>query len=1491
MPKTKRSSITRSGTRRLGDEYQDLVALELLIDWLEHSDRYEWIEVEADEVGALDDVVALRSDGVMIYRQVKFAVHSNNLQDLWTWDRLLAQEAGKKHSFLQAWASSLKKTIQSNVPIDAALYSNRDAAPEVAQAFQKNGSSRIDFTRIPPATREKIVEQLDGEEQAQRFFQQFGFDINKPNLPELEERLKRRFTVLGGSNEGWLSLKEAVGTWVCNRELPPPDGRIRLIDIQQAALWHSVEGLAQNYSIPDDYVPLENFIEDFKQQILPNHSGTVVVTGNPGIGKSTFMSYLYSFFLEEKIPVIRHHYYLGSQDPTPGFRLDYLHTAQSLMHDLLYEHSQAIGNFRGENPRPEHLRKWITACGEYYAKHNRTFYILLDGLDHVWRETGTVTELTQLLDQLFPLPSGIAIIFATQPVDERYLPRVFLRHTPPRDKWVQVPRLDLPAVIKWVGKRVKGFPTQEELFRSPILIERLAQALYQKGQGHPLHLHYTLKTIQERNLAFTEETIATLPGCPHEGIIAYYKELWHGLSEGSQEIMYLFAATQFPWQRYDLAVCLDSEEQQHAKIYEDLRQVIHLLTSGDLGLQPFHSSIISFIVQNEEYSDYKMVLLQKTLFWLQQKAPSYWTWAYLWLIEAQIGNDTALYREPSRVWALNAIVAGRPYRHTLRLLRLSLECALKHGDLPRVIEVGLLHSYFYEIHPSHLDICERIRYPQLKLMEDTHLQASLLHNLEDLTDNELVLLAEDAFTREDQKTFNRCRRVVERRARYGQQHLSGGSYPSWQQHITPQLALVAMRNEASIINQVTQFIAANRDQGRSQEIAYLYGEHLYRYRNIEHLRKLLSFLRDIDEKEPSQRQALTREEISLLQRYVILLALEEDLEVDDVLLSEIEPDPLVALYAAIRSTPGYRPAVFDLPDHQLFNLKWHEAYEQKFELREAFYRAFFAFLANHLYSRGDVNGVWLQAPRTLIWVQHILQALNAYAVIVADNIHAATPIIFGNLFTKLSNIPLPKLNEDRVGYEYYKSVCEATVNIELDLAILSNAISGKSFINQAALQQALSSEYCDLDVFLQKIAIRQRRILERPAVQWLMSEQMTVAQTLIVPCAERAERFARLGECAALHEEWSMARQNIRVSADHMLAHGYHKDMLFYNTLGAVQRYAKNIPPEIFHAPLMVSWIKQLAPAVAAITNYTDGDETRHFPMEIAEVLGLVAPEKLYDYYEWQCAQGDHHQALSTLHVFLEKADLTQPVAQALALTAIDQQSLHLLTQRAAHGDEGARIVLTQQHAYLGSITSDSNTTKSPQLELDTNKVNAFDPEQYPPDKFIDYINECTGYIPKQNIESWVEFWVTKKKKAEVCQALMDADTRGIDIGCYDQLFNMMRALYGKDKAYPWLVKASIMDFGWNWHLSEQERAERRWQIIKAQYPTRWQEFLKDTLLQAPVWSSTSLSHYDFRRLIEYHIFMGQYEQARNLVEEMVIRSWELVSMLPLSTPEWVDVS
>ena len=79
---------------RAGFDYQDIVALDLVVKMMTHPDRYQWIQVERDDVGCLDDVTALKRNGEFVYWQIKFAVDPEAKGDSYTWKKLLEQEKG-----------------------------------------------------------------------------------------------------------------------------------------------------------------------------------------------------------------------------------------------------------------------------------------------------------------------------------------------------------------------------------------------------------------------------------------------------------------------------------------------------------------------------------------------------------------------------------------------------------------------------------------------------------------------------------------------------------------------------------------------------------------------------------------------------------------------------------------------------------------------------------------------------------------------------------------------------------------------------------------------------------------------------------------------------------------------------------------------------------------------------------------------------------------------------------------------------------------------------------------------------------------------------------------------------------------------------------------------------------------------------------------------------------------------------------------------------
>ena len=91
-----RQRRTRTGARRSGDDYQDLVAAKALLRILKHPSRYLWVKFEDREAGTLDDVLVLRTDDVVEASQVKFSTDALRPGDPLTWEKLLRQPEGKK---------------------------------------------------------------------------------------------------------------------------------------------------------------------------------------------------------------------------------------------------------------------------------------------------------------------------------------------------------------------------------------------------------------------------------------------------------------------------------------------------------------------------------------------------------------------------------------------------------------------------------------------------------------------------------------------------------------------------------------------------------------------------------------------------------------------------------------------------------------------------------------------------------------------------------------------------------------------------------------------------------------------------------------------------------------------------------------------------------------------------------------------------------------------------------------------------------------------------------------------------------------------------------------------------------------------------------------------------------------------------------------------------------------------------------------------------
>lgn len=1559
MTKAEQSRITRSGARRLGDEYQDLVALDALLDWLEHADRYEWVRVEADDAGALDDVVALRQDGRLVVRQVKFSTHPEAADAPWSWDVLLATSASKSgqptKSLVQKWAASQVELRLAWNNVDAAVVSNRGLAADVRSVVQPNGY--VDFSRLTPETLDVLIRQLGDTDAVRTFCTGVRFEVNWPNLDELEEGLRRRFARLGGTESGWLSLAREVRRWVIFRKEPPPDGHITLDHVRGAAQWRHLDALDQRFVVPDDYVlPSEAFHQRRIEQLRTLTSGQIVLTAHPGLGKSTYTSFIFRELRHLGVPVIRHHYFLSVMDRTSLQRLDHERAAEALMHDLAQFHRPALGELANRNPtpNPRELSAWLETCGRYYAGQGTALVVLVDGLDHVWRSLRSVTELDRLLGHILPAPEGVVVFLATQPVDDQKLPATLLRLVP-RNEWLSLPSLDEGAVGRWLQHHQSDLVPAGAQPLPKHLFERIVHAFFERSGGHPLHLRYTLRALLARRMPITQENVRALPACADEDITKYYSTLWRELPEESRSILHLLAACTFPWPSDGVLSCLDPDEARLDELVRARAQVAHLLDEDALGLRTFHSSLLAFVGDLPEHAAYAIRLRQRALAWLRTLAPHHWRWAYEWLVAADLGDSAPLVTGPSRAWAVRALAERRQPEDIESILSASISYALQRQDLPRAVTLGLLREYAHTIPEYYSETWEALLYAQLRVAPVAERLPARLHAVRrDLTDGAVAQLAESDTLRGDATSTRQCLSELRDRWKHGRTRPASGTQATWRAQVEPLLRALALPG-GSNAEDVIAVAVDNRPNGLTAGMAAMYAGWLRAYKNIGQLRAALGVAlsspttpqvaaqtgdvaqgtdpnqaaqtmsgssspsgsrrhtRDRrsrarpanDTTDGTQELTLQEQEQAGIIRHAVLLAFEEGLDLGDALrhTSGAVTDPYLALYSSLVGLDGLQLGSVALPPVEWVALKRYEEYERAEDMREFFYAAFVALLACHLKRDEARASAWLGTVDSYTWARRFTHHLDGVARACADQLRAGTPLSIRWFYEHLSSCPVPEnqTDFDDAARAYWRAATAAADELGLDLLCIAATRGGTPTITAAELDVVFASPYCDPPAWMRTYLSRRRPWMDTAAFDALLRYEAADLDGAIIPFPDRAARFGTLAAIAALHGRLEDADRHLVAAAENLLAHGPHKDLLFDSVLTAIERFQESGQAKANAGNAAQDgdgratvWLLSLAPAIAHVTEFTDGDETRHLPRYLAEVLSSTAPDLLPTYYAWLCEREETDNALAVLHAYLHVADLSQPVARGIAATALDDRSWAILDERASGGDLGAATVLDDLMAVFGTRPTYVPADRAARPELtDANgsgtapavSPSAFDPRHL--DEYLAALHVQGVWGRGDTLRDWVTYWCEQGQTQDVLLAVESAVERGIDVDCYDLIFERARRQNGKDAAYPWLVRAHMAAYGWYQYLSRREQTEQLWHSVKQLYAKKWFTFITDTIEQDKPWPGLTIGQGMIVRLVEYLLYMNQRDVAQQLIEHAVLAALELVSPVALPVPDW----
>ena len=237
----------RIGILRGSFEYQDLVAVEVLIRFLRDRDLYEWVQVEAEDAAyqAIDDVVACRKDGQLELTQVKFTPDPlrPDLSLSWEW---LTRRKPKGTSLLQKWAKTVLAHRGDGKLAQAVLKTDRVPDSEFAKCL--NGP-RVDYPRLTPATKETVDDQIGSEEASREFFEAFEFMHSMQRYDDYEESLRSQLEHDTDKN-GWAYFRQEVRHWAMRKNAPQPDGKIRHFHLLNVFASDRPVALRQDFAVP-----------------------------------------------------------------------------------------------------------------------------------------------------------------------------------------------------------------------------------------------------------------------------------------------------------------------------------------------------------------------------------------------------------------------------------------------------------------------------------------------------------------------------------------------------------------------------------------------------------------------------------------------------------------------------------------------------------------------------------------------------------------------------------------------------------------------------------------------------------------------------------------------------------------------------------------------------------------------------------------------------------------------------------------------------------------------------------------------------------------------------------------------------------------------------------------------------------------------------------------------------------------------------------------
>jgi Cdc6-like AAA superfamily ATPase len=1403
-------------SRRLGDDYQDIVGVGFLLELVTRPDDCLSVRFEHDDVGALDDVVVERRDR-WEYVQVKYAVDSGQS---WSVDDLMVPARSKGTSLLRKWATAWDRIRAHGGRYAIRVVTNRTPDAELAALLETDrggfATARFQSNREAAANAVMAATGLP-EDQAHQFLRELRFSFGQPMLESLRRETQAGFDRIGTTLDGWASLLQSLRRWVFYTE---PANGVRAGDVRLAArLWDPTgRELSQRFA-NDTTIHIVNatLLEALRPSAATAAGRYVLVTGPPGAGKSSFLSAFADQFGSDQNTVqavIRHHCFVGVDDDQYYNRL----RADVAVRDIFRQLYSAFSNdlrksehgLRVENPGVRDLAAWLRVCAEAARQNGRQLVVVLDGLDHALdlAEEGQLRELLSALP--VPAPPGLYCLFGSQPRDQLLPTR--LRQAVAAEH--QCIGFDAEAVRAYASAYLGFEPTDE-----------LAAALLEVSGGNPLHLHYLVRQAPETG-ADRPEWVRSVPPCG-TGVREYYQKLWDQLPDTARVLSVVLSELAFPFPADEIVWLMGRAGHSAADSAEAIRRTDHLTRRDAGNIQLYHTSLQAFLGDLSDAALLKRTALMAIRDWVVGPGGDAVRWSYEWEYELRLGNPRPLLEGTTTDWVHRSLAELRPPRRIRDLLTTASSESVRGGNLPSAYTKGALL----------LKLQELVDFGEQTALESVREVGVMLRGVPDA--------ARVALDRHHAWNSPSLCALARQAAVHGEADVCADVFELVQDRHSQsdridEHQLIHLYRAAACANVSPDRIAKHcaRTRGADSEAVQpwlrSYTEELAFLRNDAALWRLCS----CDELARGERAVA----IDAWCDTVLRIGGEQrpwPRGVEDLVMAGASH--FAAWY---RATLGLGIPADDLlpgfPQDLNLGVPWFG--------RDAGWRAVFEqtfWHAARLAARGDELSLREFEERLARDPRERARALQAIVDLgklaaravggtewsVAEACHIADRLSW----------PVYWANEDREFRELFDKLWLGLLRRAWRMArgcgrtvTLSAADIHRIWIARGhwpALVQLLDDALLHGWMSDEQICA---------AVDWIEAQVLAWRDSF----PTRAEALAALGTIAAKAAQSDRATRLVQLAVASLLGYGFHKDITLHTTLDLVGTMHRERLGDAAGS------LRRLEPLVEAVQDTTDGDETRHLPVELFNVLIDVEPSRAPGFLLRLTAQEEWYDLERCMASLLEKADIGDENVRALGRTCGSPQEVEAFAPRwqawieagCPEGDRQAeRTRFKNWHGTVrGSVSQDdpesNQLSRTPSAETDDDGAPAT------PAALLEMVESNTatrGIGRSETIAARIADWfgaaagpAERDLLLQIAQAWIDrGDDYQADIS--DALWKACLDHGHRELAFSLLAVAQGQGRGWTRYWSSSEKSLDRQNAVLQTFPERALRFVLDSLARA----------------------------------------------------------